>query len=276
MKKFITILVFTIISLQAQIIDAIAIDVNGEPITTLEIQAVQEKLHMSKKAALEALIRDRLQKSAIDKANITVTPQEIEEKINQIAQSRGLSINQMKQALQQRGISWKEYKRQLAIKIKKEKFFNKYIASTISRPTDEELRLYYETHKDKFQSQPISQISMIEYRSNSPQKLMEAMQNPMRQIDGVAQRSILVSSNEMNPALANLINNTPAGNFTKPINTGSGFVAYYIKSKSQSSNNFESIKNQVAMAWLQEERAKATKDFFDKLKNNADIRVIRL
>jgi len=276
MKKIILILVSGIIGLQAQIIDAIAIDVNGEPITTLEIQAVQEKLNMSKKAAVEALIRDRLQKSAIDKANITVTPQEIDEKINQIAQSKGLTINQMKQALAQRGLSWNEYKRQLAIEIKKEKFFNQYIATNIPRPTDEDLKLYYETHKDKFQSQSISQISMIEYRSDSPEKLMEAMQNPMRQIEGVSQRSLLVSSNEMNPALANLINNTPAGNFTKPINTGRGYVAYFIKSKSQSGGGFESVKNQVAMAWLQEERLKASKDFFDKIKNNADIRVIRL
>ncbi len=36
---------------------AIAIDVDGEPITTLEIEAVQAKLNMSKKAAIEALIK---------------------------------------------------------------------------------------------------------------------------------------------------------------------------------------------------------------------------
>jgi len=53
MKNIIPILLFSLINLHAQIIDAIAIDVNGEPITTLEIQAVQAKLHMSKKAAVE-------------------------------------------------------------------------------------------------------------------------------------------------------------------------------------------------------------------------------
>jgi len=276
MKNIIPILLFSLINLHAQIIDAIAIDVNGEPITTLEIQAVQAKLHMSKKAAVEALIRDRLEKSAIEKANIEVTPQEIDEKIKQIASARRLSIDEMKKALAKNGLTWEAYKKQLATEIKKEKFFMRNIASSIPRPTDEDLKLYYETHKDKFQSSPVSQISMIEYSSNSSQKLLEAMQNPMRQIEGVTQKSILASSNEMNPMLYSLINSTPNGSFTKPINTGRGFVAYYVKSKSSQGSGFESIKNQVAMAWMQEERMKASKNFLDKLKNSADIRVIRL
>ncbi len=276
MKKILTLLTFAIVSSQAQIIDAIAIDVNGEPITTLEIQAVQAKLHMSKKAAVEALIKDRLEKSAIEKANIEVSPQEVEEKIEQIASARRLTIDDMKRALAKNGLTWEEYKKQLTTEIKKEKFFMKEIASSIPRPTDEDLKLYYETHKDKFSSQAISQISMIEYSSNSSQRLLQAMQNPMMQIDGVTQKSILASSNEMNPMLYNLINSTPTGHFTKPINTGRGFVAYYIKSKSAQSGGFETIKNQVAMAWMQEERAKATQNFLNKLKNSADIRVIRL
>jgi parvulin-like peptidyl-prolyl isomerase len=276
MKKFIPILLFSIMSLNSQIIDAIAIDVNGEPITTLEIQAVQAKLNVSKKAAVEILIKDRLEKSSIEKANIVVTPQEVEEKIEQIAKIRRLSKEYMKEALAKKGIGWQEYKKQLAMEIKKEKFFAKNIATAIPRPTDEDLRLFYQTHKDKFSNQAISQISLIEYSSNSSQKLLEAMQNPMRQIEGVNQRSLLVGSNELNPKLYSMINSTPAGNFTKPINTGRGFIAYYVKSKSQSGGGFESIKNQVALAWMQEERNKALKDFVEKLKNSADIRVIRL
>ena len=102
------------------------------------------------------------------------------------------------------------------------------------------------------------------------------MQNPMRQLEGVQQKNILASSNEMNPQLYALISSTPEGSFTKPINTGRGFVAYFIKSKSSGQGGFEAVKNQVAMAWMQEERMKASKNFLNKLKNSADIRVIRL
>ncbi len=278
MKRFIIVVLFSIVNINAQIIDAIAIDVNGEPITTLEIKAVQAKLNMSKKASVEALIKDRLEKSAIEKANITVFPEEIDAKIEQIAQARRLTREQMREMLAKRGLSWDSYKKQLEIEIKKEKFFTLNIASKIQRPTDNDLRLYYETHKDKFSSDtPTSQLSLIVYSSNSSRKLREAIQNPMRVIDGVKQESILVSSSDINPKLFNIINSTPEGSFTKPINTGRGFVAYFVKSKStQRVEGFESVKNRVAMAWLAEERVKAVKNFVDKLKNSADIRIIRL
>lgn len=278
MKKIILILIFAILNINAQIIDAIAIDVNGEPITTLEIEAVQAKLNMSKKASVEALIKDRLEKSAIEKANITVSPEEVDAKIEQIAEARRLTKEQMREALAKRGLSWSSYKKQLEIEIKKEKFFAQNIASNIERPTDNDLRLYYETHKDKFSSDtPTSQISLIAYSSNSSTKLREAIQNPMRVIDGVKQQSVLASSSDMNPRLFKIIESTPEGTFTKPINTGRGFVAYFVKSKSnQGVGGFEVVKNRVAMAWLAEEREKALKNFIDKLKNSADIRVIRL
>lgn len=278
MKKIILILIFAILNINAQIIDAIAIDVNGEPITTLEIEAVQAKLNMSKKASVEALIKDRLEKSAIEKANITVSPEEIDAKIEQIAEARRLTKEQMREALAKRGLSWSSYKKQLEIEIKKEKFFAQNIASNIERPTDDDLRLYYETHKDKFSSDtPTSQISLIAYSSNSSTKLKKAIENPMRVIRGVKQEPLLVSSVDMNPRLFKIIESTPEGTFTKPINTGRGFVAYFVKSKSnQGVGGFEAVKNRVAMAWLAEEREKAVKNFVDKLKNSADIRVIRL
>jgi parvulin-like peptidyl-prolyl isomerase len=278
MRNILLLLIFTLIEVQAQIIDAIAIDVDGEPITTLEIEAVQTKLNMSKKAAIEALIKDRLEKSAIEKAKITVSAEDIDAKIEQIASARRMSIEKMKQVLTKRGLTWEGYKKQLEMEIKKEKFFAKNIASTISRPTEEELRVYYQTHKDKFSSDtPTTQISLIAYASNSSMKLQEAIQNPMKIVDGVQQKSMLISSRDINPKLFSIINQTPEGSFTKPINTGRGFVAYFIKSKSnQEDVGFEMVKNSVMMAWLQEERIKASKNFLNKLKNNANIRIIRL
>ncbi|MCH9741149.1 MAG: peptidyl-prolyl cis-trans isomerase [Epsilonproteobacteria bacterium] len=279
MKKIIPLLLFAIIGLQAQeqIIDAIAIDVDGEPITTLEIQAVQKKLNMSKKAAIEALINDRLEKGAIEKANITIEPSEIDAKIQQIATTRGMTKAQMRVALNQKGLTWEAYKEQLGMELKKEKFFQQQIASSLSQPTEDELKTYYETHKEKFSSVASTvQMSLIAYASNASKKLQEAMQNPMKKVAGVQQKNLLVNSSEMAPQLFQVIQNTPEGSFTQPINTGQGFVAYYVKSKGQGQGGFESVKNAVAMQWIQEERAKAGSDFINKLKSNANIRVIRL
>jgi parvulin-like peptidyl-prolyl isomerase len=276
MKKILPLLFTTILGIEAQVIDAIAIDVDGEPITTLDIKAVQSKFNLSKRASIELLIKDRLEKSAIEKAHIVVSDEEIETKIDQMASMRGLSRKKMREVLATRGLSWGKYKRQLEIEIKKEKFFAQNIVSTISRPTDEELRLYYETHKEKFTpSTPVMQISLIVYGSNSFTKLQEAMQNPMKIVQGVQRKNVLISSNEINPKLFEIIRATPEGSFTQPINTGRGFVTYFVKSKSsQNGGGFEMVKQNVVMAWLREERERATRNFISKLKNNANIRII--
>ncbi len=277
MKKIFLPLLFCVIASDAQIIDAIAIDVEGQAITTIEIQAVQQNLKMSKEAAIEMLIRDRLEKAAIEDANIIVSDEEVQQKISAIASSKKLSIAEMRTLLQQKGLTWEGYLKQMKLEIQKEHFFQEHILSTISRPSEDELRTYYNLHKKEFSSAP-TQMSLVAYESASSTLLKEALSNPMKPIVGVTKKNILASSNEMTPALLNLINQTPSNSFTKPINTGKGFVAYFVKSKGsgQGGGGFEMVKNAVLSSWLQNKRLQASKDFLNKLKSNAKIRVIHL
>ncbi len=275
MKKILPILLFSFITINAQVIDAVAIDVEGQAITTLEIQAVQQKMKISKKTAVELLIRDRLEKASIEKANITISNEEIEQKVKAIADSKGITKAQMQNILSQKGVTWENYLEQLRLDMKKERFFQENIMATIDRPSETELETFYNTHRSEFDSAPI-QMSLVAYKSDSAQNLQNAISNPMQPLNGVTKENILASSNEMSPALLNLINQTAENSFTKPINTGKGFVAYYVKSKGSAQSGFTAVKNAVMARWMQEQRVQASKDFLNKLKSNANIRVIRL
>jgi len=275
MKKILPFLIFTVISSQAQLLDAVAIDVEGQAITTLEIQAVQNKMNVSKKAAVEALIRDRLEKSAIENAGITIDDNAVQNKISAIAASKNISQAQMQTVLQGQGLSWNDYVEQLKISMKKERFFQEHIVATITQPSNSELEAYYNNHRDAFSSAP-TQMSLIAYKSTSSESLKQAIENPMQPVTGVSKDNLLVSSNEMSPALLNLINQTQANSFTSPVNTAEGFVSYFVKSKGDGQSGFAAVKNAVLNQWMQEKRVQASKDFLNKLKSNAKIRVIRL
>jgi len=275
MKKILPILLFSLISAHAQILDAIAIDVEGEAITTLEIQAVQQKMNMSKQAAVETLIKDRLEKSAIEKAGITIDDAEIQEKINTIAKAKGLSQAKMKEILATKGLTWESYIEQLTTGMKKERFFQEHILATIERPSDSELETFYNTHRTEFSNAP-RQMSLVVYHSNSMESLKASIANPIKPISGVKKKNILASSTEMSPALVNLIDKTAVNSFTMPVDTGKGFVSYFVKSKGSGQSGFEAVKKAVAARWAQEQRVQAAQDFFNKLKANANIRVIRL
>ncbi len=276
MKKLLPFLLFCCIGTHAQVLDAIAIDVDGEPITTLEIQAVQQKMNMSKQAAVEALIQDRLEKVALRDAGITIDAQELNAKIQEIAQAKGLTQSQMQNVLAQKGMTWKSYQEQLTTEMKKERFFKEHIMATITPPSDSELELYYNTHKEEFAMAPI-QISLVAYTAQTANGLQRAIENPTENMSGVQQENILTSTAEMNPTLADIIKNTGVDQFTQIIKTEKGFISYLVKSKgAQKELGFEAVKNSVAMGWMQEQRVKAGQDFFNKLKSDANIRVIRL
>jgi parvulin-like peptidyl-prolyl isomerase len=276
MKKLLPFLLFSLITTQAQVIDAVAIDVEGEAITTLEIQAVQQKMNMSQQAAVEALIKDRLEKSALKKANIHVSQEEIQAKVQTIATSKGMSQAQMQDVLAKKGLTWDSYIEQLSIEMKKERFFREHIVASITPPSESELETYYNTHKEQFSSVP-TQMSLVVYGAPTVEKLKEAIANPMKPVDGVQKKNILASSTEMSPQLLQLIQKTPANSFTPPVNTGKGVIAYFVKSKgTQGEVGFQSVKNAVTNMWMQEQRVQAGQDFFNKLKSNANIRVIRL
>jgi len=271
-----TLATLSLSTLSGAVIDAIAVDVNGEPITTLEIQAVQQKLNMSKDAAVEALIKDRLEKSAIENAEITIEDREIDEKIAQISNARGMSKEQMQTMLTQKGLTWQSYKEQLGNEMKKDIFYRKFIASSIDQPSQSDLELYYQTHKEQFKA-PASQISLVSFSASTPQKLQVAMANPNESTEGVQKENLLLKSNELAPELLKIIDKTAQNSFTQTIHTGDKYISYLVKSKSSNNQSgFESVKNAVLAQWLEEQRVKSGGDFYNKLKKDAKIRVIRL
>ena len=91
MKKLILLGFITLFSFaEAKMVDGIAIIVEGEPITTAEIRAIQTQLSVPKQKACDMLIQDRLQNSAMK--NISVDESVIDSKISTIAAQNNLTV----------------------------------------------------------------------------------------------------------------------------------------------------------------------------------------
>jgi len=256
---------------QAKMVDGIAMVVNGEAVTTSEIRAVQQQMNLSKKQAIDILIQDRLQKAAMRKINVPQSA--VDTKIAQIAAQNNLTVPKMQKLLKQQGTSWSKYRRSIEEAIKKQKFFKEKVAATMVKPSEDELKIFYENHKKEFVI-PTS-ISMIEYSSPSEQTMKDFLKT-RKKTKGVKSRSVKKSTSNLNPALLGTLLQTQNGSFTRPFNAGDRFISYKVISKNgQKSMSFEDAKGAVAGRWRQQQQGKALKDYFEKMKTNADIKVIR-
>jgi len=264
----ISILLFT--SAEAKIVNGIALIVNGEAITTAEIQAIQKQMHLKKIEATNILIQDRLQKAAM--RNIYIPDELIDSKIKQIALQNNISIKKMQKILKEQGTSWKKYRKSIKERMKKNKFYREKIASTLIKPSDSELKLFYQKNKKDFMI-PI-EIKLIEYSSLSKESIKQFLQNKKRK--DIKSHSLIKYTKDLNSELLKTILSIPNGSFTPYFNDGNKFITYKIISKhGHKPISLKKSKDIIIDRWIQEQQAKTLKDYFKKLKTDANIQILR-
>lgn len=259
----------------ASIINGIAIVVNSEPITMLDIIKTSKMLNISKKEATELLIDQKLQESQIKKFGIFVDEFELEDAIENFAKERGLTLSKLKDIIEKQGISWQEYKEKFKKDLLKRKLYQKIVSSKLSQPDTKELLEYYKNNIDKF-SIP-KYVEVVKYISKDRVALNKIKSNPMAAIDGVQVDQEMVDISKINPKLALLLKDTKENSFTPIIPLGDSFLLLYIKKKIDvTPMEFENVKDAVLAKMVEEKREKIIKEFIAKLKINANIEVIRL
>ncbi|BAF71051.1 peptidylprolyl isomerase [Sulfurovum sp. NBC37-1] len=271
MNKLILLGLLTLLTFShARMVNAVALTVDGEAITTNEIKKVQRKTGMSKQQAIDLLIQDRLQKEAMK--SIKISEETIDAKIAQIANLNNISIPKMQKMLKKQGTSWSKYRESIRQALKKERFFKEKISRNITPPSEDQLKLYYETHKEAF-AMPTS-IRMTEYSAKSEKVLQNFLRTGSAK--GIKSISATKKTKGMNPAMLSMLLSTPDGRFTKPINAGDKWVVFKVNGKQgRKLLPFEEARNAVAGRWRQEQQNQALKDYFSKMKTEANIKVIR-
>lgn len=271
MKRFVLLSLFAIITLaHTKMVDGVAVIVEGEVVTTAEIRAVSSQMGVSKKEARELLIQDRLQKAAMK--NVSIADRDIDAKIVMIAQKNNLSVKKMQKVLKSQGTRWSKFRLSVKESMKKEKFFQKHIVTTIPNPSQTELKNYYKKHKKEF-TMP-SKVRLVEYSSKSQKKMDKFLKD--KKSKGLSRRTITKSTKKLNPTLLATILSTPNGSFTKSFNAGDKYICYKVLSKTGKRNSsFEVSKGAIISKWKQNQQTKALKDYFAKHKTNANIQIIR-
>ena len=258
MKKIILTLFF--IYLNAEVIDRVVGVVNNLPITSYELKEVQNNMHLNKKDALNYLIDNKLIESEIKKHNIYVDDYDVEEVIEKIAKRNGMSAFEFKEYLVSKG-EYNSFIKNLKKEIAKERLFDEIVKKEL-KVTDKDLKDFYNKHKEKYSI--FKSIKVRVYKAQNPQLLKSLMFAPEK----------IYSYKELPLNLLLLFKNTKEHSFTPIIEDGLMYKRFYIEKKiSKAYLPFEKIKQLVLNDYIAYKREKILKEYFNKIKSRADIKI---
>lgn len=275
MKKVFLVSIAAACILNAGTLDGIALKVNGNVITMYEIVKLSEEKKISRQEAVELLIEKRLQDAELAKQDIAVDDFEADKRIEQIAASNNMSLSQFKDALAKRGIDFGAYKNEVKSKMAKERLYQKITYKKYAPVDEKDLRLYFENNKKDF-SMP-AKIDVIQYSSKDQAALLSMIKSPLVASKNISKEELTIDTKKLDSGLAYVLKNTKDGSFTSIMPAKDQFVTLYVKDKKDFEiPEFESVRNEVMNKMAAAKEEDAIREYFEKLKASAKIKVLRL
>ena len=232
------------------------------------------KLGLSKKKAVEYLIDQKLRKEELARLGIHVDEFDVDNAIDKIARQNGIDSLKLREILARKGVNWEDYKKKVKEKLLQDRLYEKIVSTKIQPPSEQTLREYYQLHINEF-SMPEA-IRVIQYSAPDRKALYEAMRNPMAQISGVTREPQTIPASKLNRQLLYLLTQTPKGKFTEPIPVNGQYVAFFVQDFiNPHPIPFDQVKQQVYAKWMEQKRKEAIKSHFEKLRAEADVKVLR-
>ena len=264
------------VALSANMLAGVAIVVKDEAITLHDIKKEMEVSNVSKEMAINTLVRQKLEESEIKTRKISVSNTEVYDDIKQTAQRNNMSVGQLYEAaLNANGISSNELKIKVKQKLLAQKLYNSIAYSQASRPTENELKEYYDLHKESF-SHPSSFTAVI-YQTTDQYALTKKIENPMFYAPQIQTQEQELQYDRISPELASLLQKTAVNTFTPIVpDANGGYMSFYVKAiKGVQDLGFEKMRGQIENEILSKKREQVLGDYFARLKENAEINILR-
>lgn len=267
-------LLFTPSALSAATLDGVSLIINKEPITLFDIYKYSQRFKISKKEALDILVRQKLEDSEIKKQNIDVDGFEVDQYIEKLAINNQMNQYDFLNMLRSKNIDISEYKEEIKKKLQRDKLYQKIVHNKMKQLSDGELQAYYNENLNEFSQAAAFDVTI--YTSANQQSLASIQQNPMSAISDVELKDASFEATKMDQNLAALLNKTATGKFSTIVKADQNYVMFFVKNKHDVKTvAFADAKNYIYSKVADGKEQKAIEEYFEKLKSSANIQVVR-
>jgi hypothetical protein len=256
------------------IITGVSVIINDEPITLYEVYKYSEKYKISRKESLNMLVKQKLEDSQIKKMRINADIFEVDKYIENMANKNGLSQYEFLNMLKSKDVNIADYKAELKEKIKRDKLYRSIYGNKLKGVEDKEMETFYKEHPEEFKVANSFNLSI--YTAQNPEDLKAIQNNPMLQPAGVNIQSKSLKADTINAKLKSLLNATKEGTFTQVLTIENKSTMFYVKQKTDFTLiPYEDAKKSIYRVISKQKEEKVVKDYFEKLKSSATIKVVR-
>ncbi len=276
MYKIFLVLLFSI-SLYAELVNGIAMIVKGEAVTLYDLKKEMQTSQVSLDDAKEIWIRKKLEAVEIKERKIKVASSEVYEDIKKVAARNNMNVSELYEAVRSSsGLTSTEFKAKTKDKLLSQKLYSAIAYTSLSQPTEEEAKEYYELHKNDF-SHPAG-FTVIIYTSKDKSRLQEKIDNPMFYAPDIQTEEKRLEYDKVSPELAGFLEKQKVNTFTPIVPNGEGAqMSFYIKEiETAKEAGFRTTRNQVVNLIMGDKREQVLSDYFARLKGNAEIKMIRM
>jgi len=173
------------------------------------------------------------------------------------------------------GLSSTELREKTKEKLLSQKLYASIAYSPVSLPSDDEVKEYYELHKEEF-VHPTA-FKVIIYSSKDKSLLQKKISNPMFYSSDIQTSEQRLVYERISPELAKFLESAEVKSFTPIVPDGKGGnMSFYLKEiESTKISGYEDVKNRVVMLIMAKKREQVLSDYFARLRGNADIKILR-
>lgn len=258
----------------ASTINAIALTVNEEPITLYDIERTMVVNKISKNEAVSYLIDKILYEQLVKENGISADIFEINEYIEKLANANGMDVYAFKSIVKQEYANYEAFENEAKNAVIRQKLITKIVRGQLTIANDEDMKLYYEKNINKYLTS--KSFDVIQYSSKNRNSLMDSMQNPLKVSNDVSKTSLKLDSQNIPAQLQYILNGTKINSFTPIFTANQEFVTLFLKSsEGKVALPFESVKPRVFNDVMSQREQTFLKEYFEKQKLTADIKVLR-
>lgn len=273
MKIFILLILLTY-ALFGQIIDGVAIKVDGNIITLYEIQEMEKNLKLSKKESIEKLTIEKLKENEIKRLKIKINDEKVDNEIENIIINNKITKDILVNTLKSQGVEFEDYKKELKKHMINRELTHKILQTNSNIANEEELKQYYHMHENEFMIPSI--IKVTSYISKSDVELQNFLANPLIRNPNIETKDEEINIKNLPQQVIDVFLNTPERKFTPVLNSGNTLIVFFIKEKTNKELlPFDDIKTNVMQKYAEAKENEILKDYFNKIKANTKIEIIR-